>query len=382
MPEQPFITSLERGNFKSYTVTVLSGYGNLIQKIISSVLHCFSWFNQQRLYPEAECKQRAPVVKITTNAFSIYMHNQRSWGRLNKGLNPKSAEVQIFGEKMIVATFSNQGEKHVYEGFLGEELKYCEILSGLVNQGAKICALHIYSTQTINSIWPFFRPLYGLVASSQVEENQGQNVKYDLIFVFEVPEKGIGVCTYELWRGKLIEFWCSDESMPVVVFEPQCRHFKPSPEVITLVPVLRSELTYTRTFYSGEFYRDHSGHVLDKTARTESKTLCIYPASCQIPRQNVPIIQSARLGTTFLHTRLPFIESPPGERLQENSIDDPVFILGPDVVVSVTPRSSGSDTLFRNQDCLPSQRPTKICFWYNPLKEAPEAKMLTHELRS
>jgi len=376
MPNQPFVTSLVRGNCKIYEVPVLSGYGNLIQKMISSVLHCFSWFNQQRLYPEAESKQGEPEVKISAEAFSIYMHNQRSWGRLNKGLNPKSAELQIFAHKIIVATFSNQGEKHVYKGFLGEELKHCEILSGLVNQGAKICALHIYSTQTRNSsIWPFFTPLYGLVTSRQVEENQGQNVKYDLIFVFEVPEKGIGVCTYELRRGKLIEFWCSDESTPVVVFEPQCRLFKPSPEVITLVPVLRSELTYTRTLYSGEFYQNHSGHVLDKSDRTKSKTLCIYPASCPIPWQNVSKIKSARL---------PFIvESPPGKRLQENSQVDRGFICWPDIVVSVTPpHSSGSDTLSRNQDSLPSQSHTELWFRYHPLKEAIEARMVTHELRS
>jgi len=381
MPEQPFVTSLVRGNCKIYEVPVLYGYGNLIQKMISSVLHWFSWFNQQRLYPEAECKQGEPEVKITTGAFSINMHNQRSGGRLNKGLNPKSAEVQIFADKIIVATFSNKGEKHVYKGFLGEELKHCEILSGLVNHGAKICALHIYSTQTINdSIWPFFTPLFGLVASRQVEENQGQNVKYDLVFVFEVPKKGIGVCTYKLWGGKLIEFWCSDESMPVVVFEPQCRRFKPSPEVITLVPVLRSELTYTRTLYSGEFYQNHSGHVLDKSDRTKSKTLCVYPASCPIPRQNVPIIESARFGRTFLHSSK---DSQPGERLQENSTDDPGFICGPDVVVSVTPpHSSGSDTLSRNKDSLPSQSRTEIWFMYNPLKEAIEAKMVTKKLRS
>ena len=375
MPEQPFVTSLVRGNCKSYTVPVLSGYGNLIQKMISSVLHCFSWFNQQRLYPEAECKQGEPEVKITTNAFSIDMHNQRSGGRFNNRLNPQSAEVQIFADKIIVATFSNQGEKHVYKGFLREELKYCAILSGLVNQGAKICALHIYSTQTINdSIWPFFTPLFGLVASRQVEENQGQNVKYDLIFVFEVPKKGIGVCTYKLWGGKLIEFWCSDESMPVVVFEPQSWHFKPSLEVITLVPVLRSELTYTRTLYSGEFYQNHSGHVLDESDRTKSKTLCVYPASCPIPWQNVPIVESARLPI--------LVESPPGKRLQENSTDDPVFICRPDIVVSVTPpHSSGSDTLSINQDSLPSQSRTEIWFRYHPLKEAIEAKMVTKKLR-
>jgi len=46
--------------------------------MMSSVLHCFSWFNQQRLYPEAECKQGEPEVKITAEAFSINMHNQRS----------------------------------------------------------------------------------------------------------------------------------------------------------------------------------------------------------------------------------------------------------------------------------------------------------------
>jgi len=375
MPEQPFVTSLVRGNCKIYEVPVLYGYGNLIQKMISSVLHCFSWFNQQRLYPEAECKQGAPEVKITKNAFSIDIHNQRSGGRFNNRLNPQSAEVQIFADKIIVATFSNQGEKHVYKGFLGEELKYCEILSGLVNQGAKICALHIYSTQTIKrSIWPFFRPLYGLVASSQVEENQSPDVMYDLIFVFEVPKKGIGVCTYELRRGKLIEFWCSDESMPVVVFEPQCQDFKPSLEVVTLVPVLRSQLIYTRTLYSGEFYQNHSGHVLDESDRTKSKTLCVYPASCPIPWQNVSKFESARL---------PFIvDSPPGETLQENSTDDPVFIFGPDVVVSLTPRFSGSDTLFTNQDCLPSQSLTKIGFRYHPLKEAIEANMVPLKLRS
>ena len=289
--------------------------------------------------------------------------------------------MQIFADKIIVATFSNQGEKHVYKGFLGEELKHCEILSGLVNHGAKICALHIYSTQTINSSrWPFFRPLYGLVASRQVEENQGQNVKYDLVFVFEVPEKGIGVCTYKLWDGKLIEFWCSDESMPVVIFEPQCRHFKPSPEVITLVPVLRSNLTYTRTLYSGEFYQNHSGHVLDKSDRTKSKTLCLYPASCQILKQNVPIIDSARFGTTFLHSSK---DSQPGKRLQENSTDDPGFICGPDIVVSVTPpHSSGSDTISINQDSLTSQSRTEIWFMYNPLKEAIEANMVPLKLRS
>jgi len=381
MPEQPFVTKLVRGNCKSYTVTVRSGYGNLIRKMISSVLHCFSWFNQQRLYPEAECKQGEPEVKITTGAFSINMHDQRSGGRFNKGLNPKSAEVQIFADKIIVATFSNQGEKHVYKGFLGEELEYCKVLSGLVNHGAKICALHIYSTQTRNrSIWPFFTPLFGLVASSQVEENQGQNVKYDLIFVFEVPKKGIGVCTYELRRGNLIEFWCSDESMPVVVFEPQCQDFKPSLEVVTLVPVLRSQLIYTRTLYSGEFYQNHSGHVLDKSDRTKSKTLCVYPASSQSPRKNVPIIESARFGTTFLHSSK---DSPPGKRLQENSKVDPVFICRPDIVVSVTPpHSSGSDTLFGNQDSLPSQSPAEICFRYNPLKEAIEANMVTLKLRS
>jgi hypothetical protein len=381
MPEQPFVTSLVTGDCKIYTVTALSGYGNLIRKMISSVLHFFSWFNQQRLYPEAECEQGEPEVKITKNAFSINMHNQRSWGRLNNGLNPKSAEVQIFADKIIVATFSNQGEKHVYKGFLGQELKYCKILSGLVNQGAKICALHIYSTQTINSsIWPFFTPLYGFVALKQVEKNGFVNVMYDLVFVFQVPEKGIGVCTYELRRGKLIEFWCSDESMPVVVFEPQCRRFKPSPEVITLVPVLRSELTYTRTLYSGEFYQNHSGHVLDKSDRTKSKTLCLYPASCQSPGQNVPIIESARFGTTFLHSSK---DSQPGEGLQENSTDDPGFICGPDVVVSVTPpHSSGSDTLFGNQDFLPSQSPTEIWFRYHPLKEAIEANMVPLKLRS
>jgi hypothetical protein len=381
MPEQPFVTSLITGDCKIYTVTALSGYGNLIRKMISSVLHFFSWFNQQRLGPEAECKQGEPEVKITPDAFFIDMHNQRSGGRLNNGLNPKTAEVQIFADKIIVATFSNQGEKHVYKGFLGEELEYCKVLSGLVNQGAKICALHIYPTQTINkSIWPFFTPLYGLVASRQVEENQGQNVKYDLIFVVQVPEKGIGVCTYELRRGKLIEFWCSDESMPVIVFEPQCRHFKPSPEVITLVPVLRSELTYTRTLYSGEFYQDHSGHVLDESDRTKSKTLCVYPASCPIPWQNVPIIESARFGTTFLHSSK---DSQPGESLQKNSSDDPVFICRPDIVVTVTPpHSSGSDTLSRNQDCLPSQSRTEIWFRYNPLKEAIEANMVPLKLRS
>ena len=90
MPEQPFVTKLVRGTCKSYTVPVLSGYGNLIQKIISSVLHWFSWSNQQRLYPEAECKQGEPEVKITAEAFSINMHDQRSGGRLNNGLNPKS----------------------------------------------------------------------------------------------------------------------------------------------------------------------------------------------------------------------------------------------------------------------------------------------------
>jgi len=355
---------------------VLSGYGNLIQKMMSSVLRWFSWFNQQRLYPEAECEQGAPEVKITAEAFSIDMHNQRSGGRLNNGLNPKSAEVQIFADKIIVATFSNQGEKHVYKGFLGEELKYCEISSGLVNQDAKICALHIYPTQTINkSIWPFFTPLFGLVASRQVEKNQSLHVMYDLVFVFEVPEKGIGVCTYKLWDGKLVEFWCSDESMPVVVFEPQIRHFKPSLEVITLIPVLRSELTYTRTLYSGKFYQDHSGHVLDKSDRTKSKTLCLYPASCPIPWQNLSKIESARL---------PFVvDSQPGDRLQENFTDDPVFIFGPDVVVSLTPPCfSGSDALFISQDCLPSQSPTEIWFRYHPLKEAIEANMVPLKLRS